>query len=693
MGLATPQKSSGIKGELVQIAASTCTLDVDITALTVGTIGIDIKAVSVGNVPISIAAVGVASIPIDIKSQTVGNIAVNIAAQAAFNLGVDIKAQTVGNIGIDIKAQTVGNIAVNIAASAITLQVNIASQSANLNVAIAASSVTLQINIASQTSNLNMNIAASAVTLNIQGVAGGTAVAISGTVSITGTVTVSGTVSISGSVTVTGTVAISGTVTVSGTVAISGTVTVTGAVTVSGSVSISGTVTISGNVTVVGPLDVNGNVKIAGTVTVSGTVTVTGSVSITGTVTITGSVSITGTVTVTGAVTVSGSVSITGTVTVSGTVAVSGTVTVSGTVAISGTVTVSGSVSVSGTVSISGTVTISGAVTISGTVTITGAVTITSGAVTISTSGGANIIIDKLTQAAYTCRDAYMSNDNGVTTPTAPPSSRTGTAYYGKWFPRGMRGAYMDVTIYCKRTGAGTITLAFSPQPGMGEIFTVTITPSDTWNWQVGWPTRMWNYDSLFIWIKSCGADVSWGYDTAEPYDEFSSPDSGVRWYAEYQRLFIKSYSIRQSVGDLPVSGTINTIEIPSQSQERLYEVYNDLPDAETTIKTIDGAGNTEYLLLHVDAVSKGENTSFKIYCDGVVAWWWSFKSMNDKGYSTSTPGMTLIKYAADGLCDIHLTLKFAFKRELKITGRADGHVIGGGVPDVMVEGMVNLIR
>jgi len=83
--------------------------------------------------------------PVDIQAQYV-------------DIEVDIVAQTVGNILVDIKAQSVGNIAVNIAASAVTL-----------NVAIASSAVTLNVDIKAQTlTNLNIQINAQAVGVYLQ---------------------------------------------------------------------------------------------------------------------------------------------------------------------------------------------------------------------------------------------------------------------------------------------------------------------------------------------------------------------------------------------------------------------------------------------------------------------------------------------------------------------------------------------
>ncbi len=86
-------------------------------------------------------------LPVDIQAQYV-------------TLGVDIVAQTVGNITIDIAAQTVGNIHVNLAASAITMNVNISSQTANINVNLAASAITISVAV---TGTANINITAQTV--------------------------------------------------------------------------------------------------------------------------------------------------------------------------------------------------------------------------------------------------------------------------------------------------------------------------------------------------------------------------------------------------------------------------------------------------------------------------------------------------------------------------------------------------
>ena len=298
-----------------------------------------------------------------------------------------------------------------------------------------------------------------------------------------------------------------------------------------------------------------------------------------------------------------------------------------------------------------------------------------------------NIIIDKLKVGAYTSRAAWLTWDNGVTTPDAPPDSETGTSYRGKFFPRGCRGHIVVVRIYCKRTGTGTITLAFAPHPGAGEIKTVTVTPGTAWDWKEATGRIMWNYDAMFIYIKSIGADVSWGKDTAGP-DMFYSTNSGATWISSTTaRMFIRVLLRGMTCGDVPVSGTINTIEIPSQSQERLFNQIS-VGTTETTLKEVFGAGKTEYVVLRVAVGTDSHLARMRIYCDGNLSFDWTYSALNIYSYAASTPGISLTLYGTDTACVVHLTIRFSFLRHLKVTFQ---NVTSAKTSTV--DGLVNLMK
>lgn len=438
------------------------------------------------------------------------------------------------------------------------------------------------------------------------------------------------------------------------------------------------------------PIVVIGTVVVTGTVAISGTVTVSGAVTVSGTVAVSGTVTVTGTVAVSGTVTISGTVAISGTVTISGAVTItSGSVTFTNTtIAVTGTVSITGSVTVTGTVAISGSVTITGTVAISGTVTISGAVTITSGAVTITTVGGTNIIIDKLTQGSYIERQSTISNNGDTPTLNAAP---TGDTRNGKFFPRGCRGFIDTIDFYTKDLGTagGTIYVYIAPYIGSGIVYSGTIavpaSQSEAW---LSWTLRkMWKYDSLFIWFYTT-ADIARAYDTVINLDSYISVDAGVSWYFGTFRLWIRVIMEGQTVGDLPVSGTVNNIQLPNIASGRLYTYYDLTTTSETDMKIVNGAGHIVYIDFMVCAVTSSEFTKCRVYCDGVNAFEWNFIALNDFGFKTDTPGISLTTYAANGICCIHLTLKFEFTRQLRITMQPYLNTLNG----YAIDGLASLI-
>ncbi|MBF0549255.1 MAG: hypothetical protein HQK60_01845 [Deltaproteobacteria bacterium] len=222
----------------------------------------------------------------------------------------------------------------------------------------------------------------------------------SGTVTLTGLLTVdriNGAPAVSGNITVSGSItsgslvspAISGNLTVSGSItsqacvspAISGNVTVSGSITATSYVSpaVSGNATISGSLTIgaiVAP-SISGNVTISGAATLTGLLTVSSvsAHSVTGNLTVSGSVTSNALVspTTSGNLTVSGTITSTSIIapTISGGATLSGVLTVG---SIKGSPAVSGALTISGTITGSNLVspTLSGGVTMSGTVTIDG---------------------------------------------------------------------------------------------------------------------------------------------------------------------------------------------------------------------------------------------------------------------------------------------------------------------------------
>jgi len=283
-----------------------------------------------------------------------------------------------------------------------------------------------------------------------------------------------------------------------------------------------------------------------------------------------------------------------------------------------------------------------------------------------------------------------LRNDNDIINGTTPPHNELATSWKGKFFPRGCRGKIERFEIYCLEAFASTITLAFSPEPGMGEIGTVTITPGLDWAWQSANWRQFWNYDSLFIWVKSYTGAPRYAYDTLTLYDAHTS-DATIRdWQRENRRYFIRVVYDSETPGDVPVSGTINNVEIKAVSTIRPYALAV-LPDnVETTLIQIDGVGETEYLDFFVAAGGGSELVMMMVYVDEVMVFYWQFAALNARGFMASTPGISLISYAVNGQCVAHLTVKFRFRRNLRLRMKCWPGNVG---LTVWTEGLVHIMR
>ena len=307
--------------------------------------------------------------------------------------------------------------------------------------------------------------------------------------------------------------------------------------------------------------------------------------------------------------------------------------------------------------------------------------------INIKTSGGVNLVIDKLTQTAYV-EDRRTLSNNGE---TAGWGWATGDTRQAKFFPRGCRGFLATVPVYCKDAGAagGTITVYISPHPSMGYIASadVTVPAEGSATWRSATFNRMWNYDSLFIFVLSSSVDIQYGLDTGSPYDGYNSTDAGVTWVAYDWRLWIRAVMKAMTVGDLPVSGTLNTITIPHASDTRLY-VSGTVGTATTSVKTIDGAGVVQQLLFRFDAADASHTSDILLYCDGKLVFFWGINLLNTAGYTATTPCIQLLKYAENGFCSVQIDIKFEFQRHFEIK-------INAGAADTgyKVEGVVNLIK
>lgn len=276
-------------------------------------------------------------------------------------------------------------------------------------------------------------------------------------------------------------------------------------------------------------------------------------------------------------------------------------------------------------------------------------------------------------------------NDNNIKDGNAPSDFYTATKDKGKFFTRGCRGMLEQLKIYCRRTGTGTLKLRYSPHPCLGPynqvggigVRELTITPGATWAWVSGNVEQIWNYDSLFVWVYECDADVSWAYDVVQPYDSHALFEMGTLWVDLGIRPFIRAVYTGETPGDVPVSGVVNNIRIPNTSSGQIWATNVAVPaDTETTLAVFEGAGTCNLIIVTVAASADSDDTRIEVFCDGRfihdhlgLAFMAEFSEMNAYGITASTPGVSLTKYTADGFCCAVITREIDFRRELRIAG------------------------
>lgn len=310
--------------------------------------------------------------------------------------------------------------------------------------------------------------------------------------------------------------------------------------------------------------------------------------------------------------------------------------------------------------------------------------------INIKTSGGANIMIDKLTQSAYT-EDRRTLSNNGA---TASWRSVVSGSRKGKFFPRGCRGFIDTIDVYCRDSGVsgGTITVYISPHPEMGETksATITIPAAGAASWRSANFDAMWNYDSLFIFVVCSSSDIQFGEDTGTPYDGYHSNDNGETWTHQNYRYWFKAVLKGETVGDLPVSGIINAIPLPSVTQER-FNASGSLPRPGTvTLKTIRGSGELLYVYFRVQAGTDSHLTAFTVQTDGNMAVSMTFQMLDSYGFTASTPGISKLSYAANGECIALVTLRLPFRKKL-VLGMQSSSGAGGNLA-VDIDGTCKLI-
>jgi len=182
---------------------------------------------------------------------------------------------------------------------------------------------------------------------------------------------------------------------------------------------------------------------------------------------------------------------------------------------------------------------------------------------------------------------------------------------------------------------------------------------------------RFWNYDSLFIYNKDpYSTELQIGYwDTGEEDGFYMYATE--RWYLDWQRSAYRMKVSALSIGDIPVSGTVNSIIIPSSSIGVASDVITVTPGVVETVLDLRGQGRNLHTTLWTNnydlswqvsvddsPIAVGANESWSIYTlyDGFIGLFGGV-GINVTKYDTTNNRFACM-----------LTIPFEFKERLKIT-------------------------
>lgn len=288
----------------------------------------------------------------------------------------------------------------------------------------------------------------------------------------------------------------------------------------------------------------------------------------------------------------------------------------------------------------------------------------------IKTSGGANIVIDRLTQTAVGSRDSWETNY------VAKGKGTYGNLEFprGTVFPRGMRGVIRCIRVWFKNTSGATQTVTFKllPALGMGAVVTGTRDVADATDSYIylidtlNLPTKSfyWNYDQLVVQLEAT-ADLS--VQEGDVYPSYIYRDGA---YYQAGNLMIAVTVDASSIGDIPVSGTVNTVEIPSTSTTRQRQSLTIGPETEVYDTLQAGAGETLVIFFYIVSAGARDNLHPRVKCDGVqvLPFDWVMAAWGENLVSVGTPGISVGKWdTANNYYSLVIVLPFAFKKSFEV--------------------------
>ncbi len=285
----------------------------------------------------------------------------------------------------------------------------------------------------------------------------------------------------------------------------------------------------------------------------------------------------------------------------------------------------------------------------------------------VNVQGTASVSIDNATVYLNVKRD--ISEPAVQTFESFPIDQRDtdldlGGAGRSFYLHHGARGAIDNIQIYVKNTtGADqTVTVEVGIRQDLPPLFTLTttVTASETdYVRKTLVFAQLWDYDSIAITVKSASGvyiagKTAWGHGGYKG-GTFQAPD-----YIPYVKIVWSG----KPAGYLPVSGTVNTIQIPNTSAaQEAVDIVVPAKSTKTAIK-IEGTGRLKYVF----AWMLNPNVFVRILVDDKLIENMNPESLNKLNVIKERTGWRLLHYSASASeYGMDYILELPFRKSLEI--------------------------
>ena len=234
----------------------------------------------------------------------------------------------------------------------------------------------------------------------------------------------------------------------------------------------------------------------------------------------------------------------------------------------------------------------------------------------VQVSGQASVSIDNASVYLNVKNENFLENRITLENKGSDPAGFATAGLQGKFFPQGCRGIIKIICVYARNTYTtdATIRIHIAIRPGAPAFASYTATvPAVSEGWVYVYPHLIWEYNSIFIYWERVSGNPQVAYDTDTPYDAYFFNRTAEQWQCENRRYWFKIDITGRTSGDIPVSGTVNTINIPNVGSGSGTAATLVAAGSTVTLKEIEGMGTVHMVIVRIDD-DMGE---IRFYVDG----------------------------------------------------------------------------